>query len=183
MQVQRVCHDTLPWLISVSLGLMRVRYVSGFCLALTCSGLAAATPANIDSITLERTWCNGTCPIYTVTVWCDGTVTYDGEEYVKVKGRRLRKISSEQVQQLVRKVQRNGFFKLKDEYMSKENADGSISTVTDLPSAITTVRAGNIRKRVKNYYGGPESLAAFENLIDKVAGTSAWTGNPRPVIH
>jgi len=162
---------------------MRASCISGFCLALTCSGLAAATPANIDSITLERTWCNGTCPIYTVTVRRDGTVTYDGEEYVKVRGHRSRKISTEQFQQLLREIQRIGFFKLKDEYTSKEHPDGSFETVTDLPSAITTVRTGKTRKRIKNYYGGPESLAEFENLIDKIAGSSAWTGNSQPVIH
>jgi hypothetical protein len=152
-------------------------------LVLTYSGFAAAPTAEIDSITLERTWCNGTCPIYTVTVRRDGTVTYDGEEYVKVRGHRSRRISSEQFQKLVREIQRIGFFKLKDEYMSKEHPDGSFETVTDLPSAITTVRAGKTRKRIRNYYGGPESLAGFENLIDKVAGSSAWTGNPQPVIH
>ena len=108
---------------------------------------------------------------------------YEGEEYVKVKGRRSRKISSEQFQQLVREIQRIGFFKLKDEYMSKEYPDGSFEIVTDLPSAITTVRAGKTHKHIKNYYGGPKSLAEFENLIDKVAGSSAWTGNSQPVIH
>ena len=161
---------------------MRVRYVSAFWLALTCYGFAA-TPPNVDSITLERTWCNGTCPIYSVTLRSDGTVTYEGEEYVKVKGRRSRKISSEQFQQLVHEIQRIDFFKLKDEYMSKDHPDGSFETVTDLPSAITTVRAGKTHKHIKNYYGGPKSLAEFENLIDKVAGSSAWTGNSQPVIH
>jgi hypothetical protein len=162
---------------------MRAGHLPVLWLALNCSGFAAAPTAEIDSITLERTWCNGTCPIYTVTVRRDGTVTYDGEEYVKVRGHRSRRLSSEQFQQLVHEIQRIGFFKLKDEYMDKEHPDGSFETVTDLPSAITTVRAGKTRKRIKNYYGGPESLAEFENLIDKVAGSSAWTGNSQQVIH
>lgn len=110
-------------------------------------------------------------------------MTYEGEDYVKVKGRQSRKISNEQFQQLVREIQRIGFFQLNNEYMSKEHPDGSFETVTDLPSAITTVRAGRTHKRIKNYYGGPRSLAEFENLIDKVAGSSAWTGNSEPVIH
>src|SRR5436305_10435231 len=128
-----------PFGVYFSLGLMRAVRPQVLWLVLTYSGFGAAPTAEIDSITLERTWCNGTCPIYTVTVRRDGTVTYDGEEYVKVRGHRSRRISSEQFQQLVREIQRIGFFKLKDEYTSKEHPDGSFETVTDLPSAITTV--------------------------------------------
>jgi hypothetical protein len=156
---------------------MCARRLSVFWLAVTCSGIAAAPhAADIDSITLERTSCYGTCPIYKLTVKRDGAVIYDGTQCVKVTGHQLRKIPSEHFQQLVREIQRIGFFSLKDEYMSKHNPDGSIEVVTDLPTTITTVRAGKLRKRVKNYYGGPESLAALEKLIDKIAGSLTWTG-------
>ena len=154
---------------------MNARQISVLWLSLTCSGFAAApNAARIDSITLERTWCNGPCPIYSVTIRRDGTVLYDGTEYVRVTGRQSRKIPSDRFQQLVRAIQRIGFFSLEEEYLFK--SDGPILTVTDAPTTITTVRAGKFRKRVKNYYGGPQSLAEFEKLIDKVAGTSAWIG-------
>jgi Domain of unknown function (DUF6438) len=156
---------------------MCARRLSFFWLAVACSGIAAQPrAADIDSITLERTSCYGTCPIYKVTVRRDGAVIYDGTQFVKVTGHQSRKIPSEQFQRLVREIQRIGFFSLKDEYMHKDNPDGSIESVTDLPTTITTVRAGKLRKRVKNYYGGPQSLAALEKLIDKIAGSSAWTG-------
>ena len=95
---------------------------------------------------------------------------------MEVIGRRTRKISIADFQQLAREIHSIGFFSLKDEYMTKENPDGSIEAVTDLPSTITTVRAGKRQKRVRNYYGGPESLGRVERLIDKVAGSAAWTG-------
>jgi len=38
-------------------------------------------------ITLERTECYGFCPIYTLTIQGDGTVVYDGKDFVKTKGR------------------------------------------------------------------------------------------------
>jgi hypothetical protein len=146
-------------------------------LALPCSGFAAAPNAvQIDSITLERTSCYGTCPVYKLTVRRDGTVTYDGKEFVKVTGHRSHRIPAEQFQELVREIQRIGFFSFQNEYLSKRNPDGSMEIITDQSTRITTVRAGNLRKRVKNYYGGPESLARFEKLIDNVAGSSAWIG-------
>src|SRR5947208_1474873 len=37
-------------------------------------------------ITLERSTCFGTCPDYKLTVTGDGTVVFEGREFVKVKG-------------------------------------------------------------------------------------------------
>lgn len=156
---------------------MRASCLSLFWLALTYSGFSAAPrTADIDSITLERTSCYGTCPIYKVTLKRDGTVIYDGTQFVKVTGHQSRKIPSEQFQRLGREIQRIGFFSFKDKYSFKENPDGSIEVITDQPTTITTVRAGKLRKRVENYYGGPTSLAELEKLIDKIAGSSAWIG-------
>lgn len=146
-------------------------------LALTSSGFAAATNAvQIDSITLEKTSCYGTCPVYKLTMQRDGTVTYDGKQFVKVIGHRSRRIPADRFQKLVHEIQRIGFFSFKDEYFSKQNPDGSTEVITDQPTRITTVRAGKFRKSVKNYYGGPESLAHLEKLIDNIAGSSAWIG-------
>jgi len=89
---------------------MRALSISAFLLAFCYSGSAAAPlPSQIDSISLERTACHGTCPVYTVTMRHDGTVTYDGKEFVKVTGRRTRKIPVEQFQELAREVERIGF--------------------------------------------------------------------------
>lgn len=38
------------------------------------------------TITLERTVCFGVCPDYVVTVHGDGTVEYEGRNFVAVKG-------------------------------------------------------------------------------------------------
>ena len=156
---------------------MRELSISLFFIVLICSATAALPDTTqIDAITLERTSCFGTCPVYKVTVRRDGSVAYDGKQFVRVTGHRTHKIPAEQFQKLAREIQRIGFFNLKDKYSSKENPDGSIEVVTDQPSRITTVRAGKLHKRVENYYGGPESLTRLETLIDTLAGSSAWTG-------
>ena len=38
------------------------------------------------SITLERTFCHGDCPIYSVTITGDGTIRYHGDRNVRVIG-------------------------------------------------------------------------------------------------
>src|SRR5256885_15475138 len=42
--------------------------------------------ANDDQITLSRTACFGTCPIYTVTISTNGTVSFEGRRFTKVQG-------------------------------------------------------------------------------------------------
>jgi hypothetical protein len=135
---------------------------------------AAFAAPNISAITLERTACYGTCPVYKVTLQSDGTVAYLGTQFVKVLGKRSHRISLNRFRQLARAIQRMNFFALESEYSHKTNADGSIGTVTDLPSRITTVEAGDQRKTVRNYYGGPETLTRLEDLIDQIANSAVW---------
>jgi len=44
-------------------------------------------------ITLERTRCLGTCPVYKLTISGDGTVVYEGKDFVKVKGMKKSRVS------------------------------------------------------------------------------------------
>ncbi len=156
---------------------MSVRALSFVSLALAASALGAVpTAARIDEITLQRTSCYGTCPVYKLTVRRDGNVTYDGKDFVKVKGHRSRTILPERFQKLAREAEKIGFFSFDDDYSFKKNPDGSAEFVTDMPTTITTVSAGKMRKTVKNYYGGPKALERFEKLIDKLTESVVWIG-------
>src|SRR5579862_9270632 len=52
-------------------------------------------------IVLERTACFGSCPIYKLTISADGTVEFEGKDFVQVKGNAKGKISTDAVHQLV----------------------------------------------------------------------------------
>jgi hypothetical protein len=138
--------------------------------------VAASTPSRITKVTLERTSCFGTCPVYKVEVRSDGVVNYAGEAFVKDVGKRSRNISASAFQRIVAKIQQVHFFDLDDEYLTKRNPNGSLTAVTDLPTTITTVTTDKLQKSVRNYYGGPNSLKELEDLIDEVCGTAAWIG-------
>ena len=121
----------------------------------------------VTKISLERTACYGTCPVYKLTVYSDGKVEYEGKDHVKEKGARSSKIDEKFFVRLMKKADEIGFFKLKDRY------DG---LVTDLPTRITTVTKGDVSKAVRNYYGGPKGLHDLEQLIDEVTNSAQWTG-------
>ena len=46
--------------------------------------------------------------------------------------------------------------------------------ITDMPSRITTVKRGEQRKSVRNYFGGPDSLKELEEMIDKISNSAIW---------
>ena len=125
-------------------------------------------------IRLQRTSCFGSCPIYTVTIDARGTVTFDGERFVRVVGRKTMQISTSTVATLLARAERIRFFEMRDAYRVIENPDGTVGMVTDLPTKFVTVTVNGRTKRVEDYVAAPDSLAEFEREIDAAAGTKRW---------
>jgi hypothetical protein len=125
-------------------------------------------------IRLQRTECLGECPIYTVTIDARGTVTYEGEKFVRVIGRRTVHVDPSAVATLLKRAEQIRFFDLRDVYRVIQNADGSMMTMTDGPTTFVTITANGRSKRVEDYLDAPASLVQFEREIDSVAGTKRW---------
>jgi hypothetical protein len=130
-------------------------------LALLTLGAPAAGAQEPVRITLERTSCFGTCPVYTVTMRSDGSVSYEGTQHVRVPGKHSWKIDPAAVLALAREMEAAGFFEMKDEYTA---------SITDLPTILTTLTRGSRTKTVKDYFGGPPKLKEIEARIDAVSG-------------
>ena len=141
----------------------------------------AATPAPDYSdlvITLQRTACFGTCPIYKLTVYGDGRVEYEGEQFVAVQGAQTATITPEQVKALATAFEQADYFNLPSNYSAP---------ATDLPTTITSVIFKGQTKTIENYGGcfveidslnkAPQALCDFEILIDTVTNSAQWVGN------
>jgi hypothetical protein len=116
-------------------------------------------------ISLERTPCFGFCPDYTVTVFGNGTVVYEGRNFVAVEGVQKGQITQDDVRDLVDEFYRTGFFNMRDRYEQ---------SVTDLPSQTTTITIDGNTKSVYRYGSEPERLAMLEDKIDEIAQTEKW---------
>ena len=129
------------------------------------------------SITLERTPCYGTCPVYRLSITGNGAVSFEGRQHVQRPGVATGHISEEQVQALVSAFEEADFFALADRY---EYGEPTCSRyVTDHPSAVTTYTIGGRSKTVRHDYGcrgAPQQLTKLEAQIDSVAGASRWIG-------
>ena len=136
-----------------------------------CIGVRTPEPDNIKEIviTLERTRCFGVCPAYTLTIYGDGRVVYDGKDFVRVEGARTANIGEESISRLVTEFQNIDYFSLDDSY-EEFNA-------TDMPSAITSITINGKTKTIRHYHGdlsAPKKLTELENKIDQIVNTDQW---------
>jgi hypothetical protein len=127
-------------------------------------------------ITLRRTNCFYTCPDYLVTIFADGTVTFEGYANVRVKGTTQTKISREKMQLLVAAFVKAKYFSLRDSYSLPE--DGCKIYNADADSAITSIIIDGKTKSVTHYLGchrrNLKALFDLETKIDEVANTKQW---------
>lgn len=137
-------------------------------------------PARPDTvISLERTECYGTCPVYRVTVSGDGSVVFKGIRFVATEGLARDTLSPAQVAELVEAVERSGVFDVE----VPRGLEECPRWATDNPSAIFFVRLGERERRVSHYLGcrgfeGEDELRELARTIDRVTDVARWIGHP-----
>ena len=139
---------------------------------------AAPTPSASDQISMTRGPCFGACPMYTVTVWGDGRVQFEGDRFVAQTGARSKTIDAAAVAGLFALADEIGFFDLPAD-ITPANEPACGSAWTDMPSAETAIVWSDRDHTVNHYHGCPKApagLTSFEERIDAVAGTAEWIG-------
>jgi Domain of unknown function (DUF6438) len=128
-------------------------------------------------VTLERTSCFGTCPVYQVTITPAGAVRFVGKKHVVKQGEATAEIPTGRVDTLLRELEAGGYFGFEDKYVMDSPACGQYAT--DSPTVITSATIGDRTKKIRHDHGcagAPPELARLERLIDEVAGADQWTG-------
>ena len=144
------------------------------CLFVLSFGLLSSaqsnTGANDFSITLERTGCEGICPSYSVTIFSDGSVRYEGILYVHVEGIRRKTIPVSRVNKLIQK--------LRDEDVLhwEEKTDG---VCVDYPIVLITADLNGQHKRLKEGCLAPGKVLTLARELDTISDTKSWVGNVR----
>jgi hypothetical protein len=167
----------------------RISCLSFVAILAACSQATAKLPQSqiaekapqtiISSVTMHRSGCYGTCPIYKVTVSANGSVEFDGERHVLVFGKSKGSISRVDYGYLLQSIDRLQFSNWNEQYRFEKN--GCKSVWTDNPTVDIVVRAGDRKKHVSYYYGcrgfalAPK-IDLLSKIIDDVAGTVQWVG-------
>jgi hypothetical protein len=114
----------------------------------------------VSEISIERTVCFGSCPIYSLTLHADGSVDYYGEAFVDHLGKRHGRIEPAYFDQLARLAEDIGWFGFANSYSC---------SVTDNPVVYTSLVRKGVRKTIFHYaprMTGPPRLGLFEDTID-----------------
>ena len=146
---------------------------------------AVVEPATtIDRLTLERTACLGTCPVYTVTLSRDGVVEWNGEANVAVTGRATAHVDRHGLEQIAVALDAIHFFER--DRAGKLPAPpcapgticvGTISTCSDTSHTNVTVTRGAVAHTVSDLHCDQDpDLARLEALIGDIANTAPWIG-------
>jgi hypothetical protein len=128
-------------------------------------------PAGLEDlvITLDRGPCFGFCPSYSVTVYGDGLVVFEGVRFTSVQGFAIGSVDAATLQQLVDAFNKAGFDAMQDRYDNMQ--------VTDMPSATTSLTLNGKTHSVYHYFGddnAPEALKQLEDQIDTLLKTEVW---------
>jgi hypothetical protein len=149
-------------------GLLFLAFAAGC----TSAETSPASSQQAVHVKLERGPCLGRCPVYSVEIDGRGKVDYQGDQFVRVKGRRTDSIPPSSVAALLDKFCAADFWSLKPRY---------IAGVTDNPEYQITLTVGGQTKTVVDYVGGdagmPMSVGELESEIDRIAGTERWVGH------
>jgi hypothetical protein len=139
----------------------------------------AAEPAAGESpaVTLERTPCFGTCPVYLVAISRTGEVRFTGKHHVTHTGQATATIPVVRVDSLLAELDAAGYYGFADDYVMSSPACGMYAT--DSPTVITSVSRDGKTKTIRHDRGcsaAPPELSQLEQRIDEVAETGRWTG-------
>lgn len=142
---------------------------TGLPVGTTDSGFPSIKDWGSLRITLSRSVCYGTCPVYSVQIAGDGTVVYHGQDCVAQSGEQRARIPTATVRALLDAFRQAGFFSLHERYAA---------SITDNPTYSTSIAFDGRKKTVSDYAGGavgmPEAVSALEDAIDRAAGTERW---------
>ncbi len=126
-------------------------------------------PDSKVSISLKRSGCYGTCPVYTVTLSTTDGIEFFGRSYVAFKGEHTAKADADAVRKLAREFVAADFYSMDAEY---------IANVTDLPTCVLSISIDGHEKKVEDYAGTwvgmPAVIKDLEEEVDAFAGSQKW---------
>ena len=123
---------------------------------LSCGLTKKANTSEIELIiSLQRTACFGTCPVYKIEIFSDGSGIYTGTRFVENIGITEFTLSETQINIILTQAESINFTNMQKEYSEP---------ISDLPTTFIQIKD----KRIRDYVGAPKTLKNLENLIDQL---------------
>ena len=122
---------------------------------------------------MERSGCLGACPIFSLTVFFDGSAIYQGEAHTVVSGGKEFSLTKSQLSRVRSAFTRKGFLIMSDQCCECIDVSGA-------PSTRITYQGNGPYKSINRYHGclngWSRNLENLEAEILKITGAGAWVG-------
>lgn len=132
-------------------------------------------------LTLERTWCLGTCPVYSVRVGGDGSVRYEGSKYVLRTEVVESRIDPARLEPILREMEALDYLRHEHRCRSK---------MRDSPGTGVKLLVGKTSRRFVDMHSGREcgqvateldtiwhaSVDRIGKLVDELVQSEQWIG-------
>ena len=116
-------------------------------------------------LSIEKLRCMGDCPVFSLKIYENGFILYDGKMFVSPRGEYYGKISKKELDKLKGKFLENGYFDFKDFY----KAQGM-----DLQTTYIYFSHKGQGKIIRDYSNPPEELRELEDLLTGLIKTVKW---------
>ncbi len=106
-----------------------------------------------------KTSCYGSCPVYFVQFFSDGSIIYNGIKHVEKIGQIKSKVNTNQLFEMIHTLDQKQFFKLAESYPLNGQH------ISELPNTIIRVNNREMIHTVNNNYDAPNAFYEIENRI------------------
>lgn len=120
----------------------------------------------------QKTSCFGECPAYTVSIYQDGTIDWNGLYFTNPMGRKSGKVSPEAIKKLQDKARDMGFLKLQNAYPMEPIADAN--------ATIIFMILDGQPKQVTDVFGAPKELKEIQKVFEDIIRKQGWA-KPAPM--
>jgi hypothetical protein len=114
----------------------------------------------------ERTACFGMCPIFKCIIMDDGSMQYEGRNFVDRIGTFQTNLDPTALQKIYALCDQIGYFSFSANY--------DHTHVMDLPSVITRICNDKKEHQIVNRYRGPRELNDLYALLDSIIAQGNW---------
>lgn len=122
---------------------------------------------NKEEISLEKEWisysrgfCFGTCPVFEMTIYKDGSVLYRGKANVPQVGTYYGQLSKNQIEKLEEGLEKYNILTTPEDLLDK--------MIMDVPTInLRVVTKGNVH-HIKHNAGGAENVKAYEKVVEAI---------------
>ncbi|MCB0612242.1 MAG: hypothetical protein KDC75_03010, partial [Phaeodactylibacter sp.] len=155
------------------LGFFLISFVAIAFMFTGCGASANMSLNNMDKvIEMTKGPCYGRCPVFTLTVYDKGIVSYKGERYTDRLGTYVKKLEKEEMERLLREFKNANLWQYKDAYRGR---------IPDMQSVSISYYEGSRKKTVTGKEIRPNSVKWLESLLDQIAqSNTGWIQKEAP---